>query len=56
MKTRNEIVTELDKIELECKAITVVSDNNGNFEMSEKLRKLYDREDELMELLNDFPL
>jgi len=56
MTTRNEVLAELDRIELELKNINVVADNNGNFETSEEHQKLIDREDELMQELIKYPL
>jgi len=56
MKTRNEITTELDRIELLLKQFNVDSDNNGNFEKSESHEALTIREDELMIELQNFPL
>ena len=56
MKTRNEIITELDKIEAELKSINVEADNNGNFGRTKKHIQLTEREDELMQELQNFPL
>jgi hypothetical protein len=56
MKTRNEITTELDRIELLLKNFNVDYDNNGNFEKSESYEALTIREDELMIELQNFPL
>ena len=56
MKSRNEIITELERIELTIKSFNFDCDNNGNFEKSEKYRALTIREDELMTELQNFPL
>lgn len=56
MTTRNEILTELDRIELTLKKINVDCDNNGNFEKTETYNNLTNREDELMQELLKFPI
>lgn len=56
MNSRNEILTELDNIEIQLKGINVDADNNGNYERSNKHQLLIDREDELMEMLGQFPI
>ena len=56
MKTRNSIIKELEAIETQLKNMNVDCDQYGNFEKSSKYNKLSEREDELMQMLNEFPL
>ena len=56
MTTRNSIIAELETIETQLKNMNVDCDQYGNFEKSSKYNELSEREDELMEMLNEFPL
>jgi ribosomal protein L29 len=58
MTTRNEILTELDKIELELKAIYANSeaDNYGRVEKTKRQIALVELEDELFQELNKYPI
>lgn len=56
MTTRNLIIAELETIETQLKNMNVDCDQYGNFEKSSKYNELSEREDELMEMLNKFPL
>jgi hypothetical protein len=56
MTTRNSIIAELEAIEAQLKSINVNCDQYGNFEKSSKYNELQDREDELLQILNQFPI
>ena len=55
-ENRDQVIAELDIIEAALKSINVEADNNGNFERSASHAHLIQREDELMEELQNFPL
>lgn len=54
--SRKAINAELDQIAIKLKAISVNSDQYGNFEPTADYVALSNREDELMEVLLDFPM
>ena len=54
--TRTEILEMLEMIEAQLKGINIDADNNGNFERSALHTSLIEREDELMELLQNYPI
>jgi hypothetical protein len=56
MITRNSIIAELETIETQLKNMNVDCDQYGNFEKSSKYNELSDREDELLQMLNQFPI
>ena len=56
LTTRNEVITELDKIEAQLKNMNVDCDNNGRFDRTESHEELVKREDELMQELQKFPI
>ena len=56
MKTRNEVIEALEVIEGKLKAFNVEADNNGNFERTEDYQTLIEEEDNLMTVLQQFPL
>jgi hypothetical protein len=56
MITRNSIIAELETIEAQLKSINANCDQYGNFEKSSKYDELSDREDELLQMLTQFPI